>query len=116
MSVRRHGSHVGEELRVHLRHTAFVVVGKLVHAVRAARLPVVVEAYVRVAEVGERRRHAIDEALARDDRVHLGLQQRLVDIGAVLFMLTDGTCEKCWIQIFGQAIDTRVDLHSHKKS
>ena len=107
MPVRRHRGHVGEELRVYLRHTALVVVRELVRAVRAARLPVVVEADVRVPEVGERRRHAIDEALARHDRVHLGLQQRLIDIGAVLLVLDgENTISK---------INDRV-ISSHTKS
>jgi hypothetical protein len=78
--VRRHRDEVGEALLVDNGPAIRIVEGVLVGAVAAARLPVVVQADVNVAEVAQGRGHAVDGAAAVDHARHLAQDQPLVDV------------------------------------
>jgi len=85
MRLARHGLERREAVGVDDRVPVLVVVRVALLAVVAALLPVVVEADVAIAEVAERRRHAVDGVarVALDHRLHDGFDEVLVHVSAV---------------------------------
>jgi hypothetical protein len=79
-----HGDEVREAVLVHDGPPVDVVKAVAFWPVRPARLPVVVQPNVRVAEVGQGRWHAIDRARAVRDERHLRHHQALVDVATKL--------------------------------